>query len=335
MAKTETVKKPHHAITARMSFSGREQDLMTLAYRAVKREHDRVTFSGDDIDWGKFQDEYTFTSEELSNLFSLSKQGLYDAIDQSTTAVMSKVVELHLPNKKGFKKYNLIRSASFEDGLLTIKIEDELLKYFVDYSKGFSEIDLKLLLSLKGEKGYDKRILELISRFKNDKEYSVTLGEFCAKVDSHFTSYKRPQYFFESVLDAPIKRIVTASNGMWEPKSRHGKGYSVKKSGRSYKDSDVLTFKMKYNPPKAKQESQSHILDLDGMAKEIKHFIIIDEFENGLHVNGKILDDFLAMALDADAVSKSNLSQSELMAIYKDALSKTILNDAKLEKAKQ
>ncbi|MCX8941282.1 replication initiation protein [Vibrio parahaemolyticus] len=272
--KTEKVLKPHHAITARVVFTGREQDLMTLAYRAVKKEYDRIVFSGQSFHWTDFKSEYNFTAEELMDLFSLSKQGLYDAIDASTDGIMNKTVVMKFPDEKSFDKVNLIRRARFRDGVLTLKLEEELIRYFVDYSKGFSEIDLRLLLSLDGVKGFDKRILELISRFKNEKEYSLTIGELSQMLGQNLSDYARAQNFFLSALDRPIKRIVKQSDGIWTTKKGFPKGYVVKKSGRSYKDIDVITFKMKYNEPEAIVEAK--VRDYNNMTMDELEAIFVE-----------------------------------------------------------
>ncbi|QQX82688.1 replication initiation protein (plasmid) [Shewanella sp. KX20019] len=241
------IKKPHHAMIARMNFSARERDLITLMYRGVKSAYDKEYYKSKKVDIDSLPNVYEFTKDELFDVFNLSKQGLYDALDSSTDGVMSKLISIKLPNENKFKKKLICYDAEFSDGVLKLAIHPDFIPSMVDYSKGYTEFDLNLQLSLSGN--YEKLILELISRFKNNKNYVLTLGEYCDLFQINVSDYSRPQVFFNTVLNKPIQRLIKASNGVWTAKEGFDKGYSVIKSGRSYKDSDKIIFKMKYNDP--------------------------------------------------------------------------------------
>jgi hypothetical protein len=252
MKKPEIVKKPHYTLAARMAYSGREQDLLTLMFRGVKREYDKARFSlakvsdnpDAEIDISKLNNEFVFDREELEELFGLSRQGLYDALDSSTEGVMTKIISVKLPDSNRFSKHSICTDATFVDGQLSLTVNPRFMGYMVDYSQGFSEIDLKLLLSLDGKKGYDKRILEMISRFKGLKDYSLKLGEFCEVMGVSIDHYKHPSSLRASLLDGPIKKIVQRSEGLWSYREGYPKGYSIKKHGRSYQERDILTFRL-------------------------------------------------------------------------------------------
>ncbi|OWT85946.1 replication initiation protein [Vibrio parahaemolyticus] len=253
MTKKEVVKKPHYTLAARMDYSGREQDLLTLMFRGVKREYDRAKFAaiakgeaGNQVDISKLNNEFVFEREELIELFGLSKQGLYDALDSSTEGVMTKIISVKLPDSNRFSKHSICTDATFMDGQLTLTVNPKFMSYMVDYSQGFNEIDLKLLLSLDGKKGYDKRILEMISRFKGLRDYSLTLGEFCDVMGVSIDHYKHPSSLRASLLDGPIKKIVQKSDGFWAYRDGYPKGYDIKKFGRSYQKRDIVTFRLDY-----------------------------------------------------------------------------------------
>lgn len=248
------VKKPHQLVMARMNLSAREQDVLTLLVKSLKRSFDDEKF-GD----GSVQHEFIFHASELIEHFSLSRQGLYHALDEGTK-VMGRIIEMKDPEKKTFEKLVVISKADFADGVLFIRMDKDAAKYLLEYSMGFAEIDLNLLLSLRG--GYEKRILEMLSRFKSNKDFSISLGEFCKCVGSHYSEYSKFSNFNQTVLVKPIKRIISSSNSSWKVKDGFKDGFVIDKKGRKHRDSDKITFKIEYidsNEPIKKKTRKNSI----------------------------------------------------------------------------
>lgn len=241
-----TVKKSHHLITAGFSLSAREQDIVTLIFKALKRSADDVKFSKDE---GKsIQTEFTFSLNQLMEHFSLSRQGLYDMLDVATNGIMGKVASVKDIEKQSFEKFSLCTYARFEDGVLILRVDSHTARHMLDYTKGYAEIDFKLSLALTGE--YEKRLLDIISRFKV-KDFTCSLGEFYRMFDTSPKDYRDFDSFRKTVIERPLKRLIQRSDGMWQAADDKKLGYQLDKVGRSYKDTDKITFKMKFNEPKS------------------------------------------------------------------------------------
>lgn len=236
------VKKSHHFIASRMSLSPREQDLLSLIFVGLKREADRIKFgeSSDDI----MSKRFIFSTTDLIGFFNLSRQGLYAALDEATKNLITRFVEIRNDDIEYFERLSFCSYAEFRNGVLTLDVGDEAIKHMLDYSKGFAEVDLKLLLSLRG--AYEKRILELVSRFKTNG-YTTTLEEFCKMLGTDYKKFNKFNDFRKTVIERPIKNIIKKSSGIWDFHPDLDDGFFINKIGRKYTGSDKITIKLKYN----------------------------------------------------------------------------------------
>ncbi|MFS1564342.1 MAG: replication initiation protein [Candidatus Arsenophonus phytopathogenicus] len=245
------VKKSHHFIASRMSLSPREQDLLSLIFVGLKREEDKIKFGNEDAN--AMSKRFKFSTGELIEFFNLSRQALYITLDEATKHLISRVVEIKNTQMEYFERISFCSYAEFRNGVLTLDVGDEAIKYMLDYSKGFAEVDLKLLLSLRG--GYEKRILELVSRFKING-YTTTLGEFCKMVGADYKNFNKFNDFKKTVIQRPILNIVKKSYGIWEFHSDLASGFSLKRIGKKYTDTDKIIIKLKYNLPDKKETNK-------------------------------------------------------------------------------
>ena len=252
-----TIKKSHHFITAKMKLDSHEQNLVTLLIRGVKLAADNLKFNAplsENIDLSNLPEVYEFGVDELSDLFGVTKRALYKTLDETTDKIMGKKIIIKNSSKNEFDKLVLIPHASFKNGKLTLSVLNNTARSMLDYSKGYGEIDLRLLLSLKGS--YEKRILDLLSRFKNKRDYTCSLDDLCKMVGADFNSYSDFRAFRKSVIDQPLKAILKRSNGVWVTQPDYPNGYILKRKGRSYELTDTITFKMQWNEPTSKKEKQ-------------------------------------------------------------------------------
>lgn len=256
MENIKVVVKPHSIITARMDLSPREQDLLTLIMLSVKKEYDKLQFTsenGGGINIELIPQKYTFSKNELAEIFEVD-ESLFRKKDKKTKTHLLDVAckslwdrGIEIRNGNSFLLTRLISFASYDGKKLIMEIPSVMVDELVNYSKGgMGIIDYKLLFKLKGK--YDKRILEIISRFKNKRDFSCTISELCEMLGTEFELYSSWRSFSGSVLSVPLKSIVRESKGIWDYKDSKMKGYEIKKktAGKSYTKDDVITFKMKY-----------------------------------------------------------------------------------------
>lgn len=317
MNDNKVVVKPHSIITARMDLSPKEQDLLTLIMLSVKKEFDKLQFSlenGQSVNSELIPQKYKFSKRELVELFNVD-ESLFRKKDKVTKthlldiackSLWERGIEIRNGNK--FTLTRLISFASYDGQNLIIEIPSIMVDELVDYSKGgMGIIDYKLLFKLKGK--YDKRILEIISRFKNKRNFSCTIQELCEMLGTEFDSYSSWRSFSGSVLSVPLKSIVRESNGIWNYKDSKNKGYEVikKTAGKSYTKDDVIIFKMKYcEDPKGLfelKEKYKSVLNGSLLSKD-ELLTLLDDLSRSELSNKASSPDFIKMWASCMALAK-------------------------------
>ncbi|WP_305840073.1 replication initiation protein [Photobacterium leiognathi] len=114
------------------------------------------------------------------------------------------------------KKLFYFSDVSYNKGILTLEVSRSTAAKMLDYSNGFAEIDLRLLFSLKG--AYEKRILEILSRFKNKRDFKVSIEDYSLMIGSQRDRYKTFSDFRKVVIERPLQKIISKSNGVWAAK---------------------------------------------------------------------------------------------------------------------
>lgn len=237
-----TVKKSHHMVTAQFSITAREQDILTLIFKDLKR-------SADSMKYGKepeLKTEFQFTTKDLVDYFGIGRDTAYELMATIAKGMVGKqaiVKEIAKNENSKVKVLTLCSYGEYDGGQLTLRIDKTTAHYMLDYGKGFAEIDFKLSLSLNGV--HEKRLLDLISRFKYD-QYTCSLGQFYALLGTNPKNYSSFTVFRRTVLDKPLKRLIEKSNGAWVATDEKGLGYTLLKTGRSYTNTSRLTFTMKF-----------------------------------------------------------------------------------------
>lgn len=273
----EVVKKSYQVVTARMGLDANEQNLMTLLVKELKTAatNYRESVIRDnkqknlpipkiiEIEQDKLPDTFEFGLSDLSRAMGVTNSALSQTLKVTIKKMMQRVITWQVG--KNFEMEQLLGPSTYIDkkGILSIKIHPRTKVAILEETRGVSIIDLKLSLSLKG--GYEKRILDMISTFKNDRDFECEFTAFCSMVGSHPDVYKRGLESFRlAVLERPLKRIFKESNGDWEPTDDKKKGYILEKTGRTVKK---IIFKVKYN---ALEETKNIGNSLDAEYKQLE-----------------------------------------------------------------
>ncbi len=262
MENNNQITKGHSLITAKMQLTSKEQDLLTMLVISLTKSSYNQKFKpvveGDEP---LVQTSFTFTLKELSNITSLKSSTLkkikYDKEGKALITSLEKACD-SLSNKKikirdengSFDGKTLVPNAKYNasSGILTLETTLSMAKILLDYgikNNNFGQIDHDLYFTLGGE--YEKRILELISRFKNTKDFNCSFSTLCENLGTTWDSQTKISNVKMSVLTRPLAAIVKQSNGLWTFQKGFSKGFDA--PARIKPDSQVV-FKMKYNEPK-------------------------------------------------------------------------------------
>ena len=337
-----------------MDLSAREQDLATLVMLGVKKSADslKVTKEGIfdpniQIDKDQLQTTFEFSTSTLVELFGITAKALSNPVpiskhqkdliqkgelDKNTLSRVSLLEatceklqsrKIYVRGKNGdFFMHTLIPSASFSNGILSLGITQQMALLMLNYGpqgNSFGMIDAKLFFQLKSANA--KRILDLISRFKNSADYSCTLSELCEMTGSKYSDYKDFSTLRKTLLDNTIKSIVNNSDGVWETKDSANRGYILKKkvARNGYSPEDKVTFQMRYNKPEVKANTDLTGQSLDEITNYITRYLTD---EKDFMVTTQMLSKFLRMTSDQDLVRKYKMDQALLFSLYGQAVAK-------------
>lgn len=258
--KNKFLLKPHSIITARMNLSPREQDLLALLIISIKKNYDALKFKEnekkerEEIDLTLIPTKYTYTKNEIAGMFCISTSGLIKKdnspegdgayiLEKACKGLWDKGIEIR--TEKGFILTRLLSHAEYDGKKLVLETTNRMVSEILDCNhKGMGIIDYEILFKLKGK--YDKRLLDIISRFKNKRDFECTINELCYMLGTKFDKYESWRIFANAVLVKPIRNIVKVSKGTWEIKD--GNGFKIIKKGtkKGYSGCDVISLRMKY-----------------------------------------------------------------------------------------
>ena len=269
----------------RGNLSSQEQNVLALLIIALKnsstdyRENVKRQKAKDGLDLPdayqppaeKLPDIFEFKLSELASLMNLSPSAISQSIKETITTMMSRVIEW--PSSNGdWELESLIGPSKYikGKGLLQVQLHQRTKAAILDETRGVGFVDLDLFMAVKGAR--EKRILDLICKFRNDRNFTMKFSEFEKVIGVSVSEFERGLKDFRySVLERPLKRIFAASDGIWEPLDEKGKGYELVKEGRAVKK---IIFKVKYTDPDALKEttdlflSEQSTLDVDNPVKQ-------------------------------------------------------------------
>jgi len=137
-------------IEASHSFTVLEQKLIRLLASMIKKY---------DVDLK----EYRFKATDLSELLGIHQKNIYMELDKVTDKLMMRVIKIKNNDEK-FKKRHLIKIADFENGILTIKIDEDMKEFYLEL-KQYTKYQLKNIMQFKST--YSFRLYELLKQYEN------------------------------------------------------------------------------------------------------------------------------------------------------------------------
>ena len=114
---------------------------------------------------------YTVKITELAKLLNISKDNIYAEADKLSTDLMRKIIKIEDKNvhqkngKPGYMKFHWVSMVRYENGVITIKISDELQPYVIGLSKLFTSYSFGDLIGLPSY--YSIRLYELLASYQN------------------------------------------------------------------------------------------------------------------------------------------------------------------------
>lgn len=289
------------------NLSANELNLFTLLIRSLKKsatdlrentkrdaKYKTGVISNDvDIDTELLPNSFEYSLSELSETMGISKQAVSKTMQETVTKMMGRVINWPLPCG-GWELEQLLSKSKYLEGkgLLQLQVHPRTKQAILDETKGVSFVDLSLFMKLKS--GYAKRILDMICKFKNSRNFTMSFENFCETIGSSPIDYKNGlSAFRNSVLDKPLKEIFKSSNGAWIPTDEKKRGYELVKSGRLVKKITFYVYYLDHETNKdavklesktcKKLEKQSN-LDLAELAVMEKSILEVEKLDTFLRI---------------------------------------------------
>jgi plasmid replication initiation protein len=172
---------------------------------------------------------YKVNITDLAKMLNIDRHGIYLTIDSMTTNLLKEVVFVGDGNPKHkWLKFQWVSRCKYENGVLEIRLHDDLKPYIIGLSKYYTQYVLQDVLLLKSV--YSIRLYELI---RQEMRYEVFASRTATvylsldtirKATDTENKYEKLSMFRARVIDSSIKEI--------REKLGYDITYTVKKQSR-------------------------------------------------------------------------------------------------------
>jgi len=178
-------------IEASHSFSLLEQKLIRILASMIKK---------DDVDFK----EYQFKAIDLSKILSIQQKNIYREIDKVTDKLMARVIKRKNDTDEKFQKFHLIKKVEFENGTLTMKIDEEVREFYLEL-KQYTKYQLKNIL--KFNNSYSFRVYELLKQYEIIGSRLITIDDLKSILDIDKNQYLKYANLKQKVINVTVNEI--------------------------------------------------------------------------------------------------------------------------------
>lgn len=116
---------------------------------------------------------YTTTIPALAEFLEISPDNLYRDIDKITDNLLQRFVKIKIGKNK-WKKFQWVNRADYDNGVLTLKLSDDIKPYLLELEKHYSQFLLGTMIMFRSY--YASRIYQLlICEMRNREKCELTL----------------------------------------------------------------------------------------------------------------------------------------------------------------
>ena len=298
MKKEYEVCQANSFIESRQTYSVNEKRLLSTLISFVKpKDTELVT--------------YEISIQEWAKTLGVASSNLYHIADEITTKLMMKIVEIKNPKNLKFKKWHVLETSEYDEGVLTLKISKEMNDIFLKLqaSKNFTHYELTEFVTLTST--HAQRIYELLKQYQHSKQRSRTimLTEL-KKMLGIEKKYKEFKFFRRDVLDIALKQIEKHTTLRYE--------WRGIKRGRSYNEIEFYNIHItgKEEPTELQEKAMlDNYIDSEIYNNEINNYFTIKSVKK---LKSKILvtDKFNDIVYEYDTLQ-----------IFQDNIAKAMMNN--------
>lgn len=243
--------------------------------------------------------EYKIKASEFAELMAISASHVYEEADKITDELMKLYISVVPEGKKKFKKYHVIRTCEYDDeAYLKVKIDDEMLGFFVGLKKNFSKPELFDFLKMNSN--YSIEIWHLMQREMRSNKPAARRIEFYLSLEelrkvtgtTEIKSYDKLSNFKNRILDKALREI--------KDNCATKITYTNKKKGRTVIGFDFVAIN-EYGIDLTDWEKK-HPIEAE-TAKKKGRKVELQQLANKRHLTTAEADELQALILELDTVS--------------------------------
>lgn len=148
--------------------------------------------------------EYQFYAKDLSKLLNIDQKNVYREIDAITDKLMGRYIKIKSNKDEKFKKRHLIKTADFENGMLTMKIDEEMKDFYMELN-WYTKYQLKNIMQFKST--YSFRLYELLKQYETIKSREIIIEDLRTMLDIGKTQYPKYANLKQKVIKVAIGEI--------------------------------------------------------------------------------------------------------------------------------
>lgn len=157
--------------------------------------------------------KFKIRTDEFANLLQIDKSNLYREMDKMSTHLLKEVIRIGDGNPRHkWKKFQWISYCEYDEGVLTIRLNDELAPYILGLQEYYTQYRLEEIVGFRST--YSLKIYEMINlglmgrKPHADKKYCVyvSLAEIRRATNTE-DKFERISQFKAKVIDISVKDI--------------------------------------------------------------------------------------------------------------------------------
>lgn len=178
-------------IEASYSFTVLEQKLVRILASMIKK---------DDSDFK----EYKFAAKDLCKILNINQKNIYMELDKITDKLMSRYIKIKNDKDQKFKKRHLIKVADFENGVLTLKIDEDMKEFYLKLN-WYTKYQLKNIMQFKST--YSFRLYELLKQYQSIGFRIIAIEELRFVLDIEKNQYTKYANLKQKVVSVAVDEI--------------------------------------------------------------------------------------------------------------------------------
>lgn len=156
---------------------------------------------------------YTIKIPELADILNISTQNLYRDIDKMTSSLMQQIIKINTKNSRGkvsWIKFQIFNTCKYKDGLLTMKLHDELRPFLIELKNLYTQYQISTIIGMKST--YAIRIYELLKEKRRNNDFvkedeSLEIDIEDIRVATNTLDKYSITDFKKNVLDISVREI--------------------------------------------------------------------------------------------------------------------------------